>query len=321
MDEYTYDKYITDVDGIKATVEKYGVAVVPNVLDENECIQMVDGMWKYFEGISKNWETPIDRSNKDTWKSIHDLYPLHGMLFQHFNCGHIQTVWDLRQNPKIVDIFAKIWKCNKEDLLVSFDGFSFGLPPEETKRGWCGTWYHTDQSFTRPEFECIQSWITGLDANQGDATLGFMEGSNKYHKEFSETYGINNKHDWYKLNKEEQTFYSDKGCECKRIKCPKGSMVFWDSRTIHCGVSPCKTRENSDIRAVIYLCYQPRKLISNVNLKKKQKAFEDLRTTSHYPCNVKLFAKYPRTYGNIIPDINKINNPELTSLGKKLAGF
>jgi len=36
---------------------------------------------------------------------------------------------------KIVKIFAEIWGCTPEELLVSFDGFSFGLPPEETKKG------------------------------------------------------------------------------------------------------------------------------------------------------------------------------------------
>jgi ectoine hydroxylase-related dioxygenase (phytanoyl-CoA dioxygenase family) len=323
MDEYEYEKYVTNGNGksIKETIEKYGVAVVPNVLNEEECGNMVDGMWKYFEHISQDWETPVDRNNKDTWRGVYSLFPLHGMLFQHFNCGHSQASWDLRQNPKIVKIFAEIWECTPEELLVSFDGFSFGLPPEETKKGWCGTWYHTDQSFMRPEFECIQSWVTGLDVAKGDATLGFMEASNTYHEEFAETFGVTSKHDWYKLNKEEEKFYSDKGCEYKRIKCPKGSMVFWDSRTIHCGVSPCKTRENSDLRSVIYLCYQPRKLISNANLKKKKEAFENMRTTSHYPCKPKLFAKYPRTYGRPVPEINVIDEPKLTPLGKKLAGF
>ena len=50
MDEYEYEKYVTACDGksIKETVEKYGVVVVPNVLNEDECEKIVDGMWKYF---------------------------------------------------------------------------------------------------------------------------------------------------------------------------------------------------------------------------------------------------------------------------------
>ncbi len=40
------------------------------------------------------------------------------------------------QNPKVVDVFAKIWDCKHEELLVSFDASSFHLPPEDTNRGY-----------------------------------------------------------------------------------------------------------------------------------------------------------------------------------------
>ena len=321
MDEYEYKKYITTPDGIKKTINKYGVAIVPRVLNEEECNKMVNGMWDYFEHISQSWNVPIKRDNKKSWREIYSLFPMHGMLFQHFNCGQSQVCWDLRQNKKIVDIFAKIWNCKNEELLVSFDGFSFGMPPEETKKGWGKPWYHTDQSYTRNDFECIQSWVTGLDVNQGDATLGFMEGSHKYHETFRKTFGVTNPSDWYKLNSTEEFFYKSRDCKYKRIMCPKGSMVFWDSRTIHCGVNPVKGRKYADLRSVVYLCYQPKSMISKSNLKKKIKAFNEMRMTTHYPTNVKLFAKWPRTYGAKIPAITLIDVPKLTDLGKKLVGM
>jgi hypothetical protein len=46
-----------------------------------------------------------------------------------------------------------------------------------------------------------------------------------------------------------------------------------------------------------------------------------MRTTSHYPCNIKLFSNEPRTYGEELQEINEISKPILTNLGKKLAGF
>ena len=104
------------------------------------------------------------------------------------------------------------------------------------------------------------------------------------------------------------------------MTCPKGSMIFWDSRTIHCGIE-AKKREMPNIRAVIYLCYMPRSLSNKANIAKKQKALQELRMTTHYPCNVKLFPKYPRTYGAKLPEITEISKPELTEVGLKLAGF
>ena len=47
-------------------------------------------------------------------------------------------------------------------------------------------------------------------------------------------------------------------------------MVFWDSRTIHCGVEPRKGREQQNFRCVVYLCYTPRSLSTEKELKKKK---------------------------------------------------
>lgn len=320
---YEFEKYICTKETLKKTIDMYGVAIIPNVLNENECKNMVNKIWDFFEHITKKWEIPIDRNKSDTWRQFYKLYPLHSMLIQHWGVGHTQASWDLRQNINIVEIFSHFWDCNVNDLLVSFDGLSFNLPPEITKKGWNrkNTWYHTDQSFTINDFKCIQSFITGLDINEYDSTFSFFEGSNKYHAEFKTKYNITDKSNWYKLNKQQETFYYDKGCNIKNIKCPKGSMVFWDSRTIHCGIEADKTRKIPNIRAVIYLCYMPRNLSNVSNIKKKQKAFTELRTTSHYPCKIKLFSKNPRTYGGIMPTITPIDKPILSDLGKKLAGF
>ena len=37
-------------------------------------------MWDYLEYITSNFDSPIDRNNKATWKSFYSLYPMHSML-------------------------------------------------------------------------------------------------------------------------------------------------------------------------------------------------------------------------------------------------
>ena len=113
-------------------------------------------------------------------------------------------------------MFAAIWNCKPRDLLTSFDGASFHMPPETTGTGWFrgNKWLHTDQSYTRNGFECIQSWVTGYDVNQGDATLLFLEGSHKHHGEFAKKFKVTDKADWRKLESEEEhKFYLEKGCQ------------------------------------------------------------------------------------------------------------
>lgn len=320
--EYEYEKYVTTRENIMETINKYGVAIVPNVINDEECSQMACGMWDTLETISQKWETPISRNNPETWKNIKKLFPLHSMLIQHWQIGHAQFIWNLRQNPKCAEVFANIWSCNPNDLLVSFDAASFHMPPETTKIGWHKTtWYHSDQSYTDKGFKCAQGWVTAFDVNRGDATLAFYEGSNNFHTEFGETFGINDKSNWYRINEEQTNFYKDRGCVAKRIMCPKGSMVLWDSRTIHCGTEPIKGRQAPNFRCVAYLCYMPRRLASEKDIQKKIKAYEEMRMTTHWPCKVKLFGKMPQTYGAEVPEMTTLPSPEINEFGRRLVGY
>ena len=100
-----------------------------------------------------------------------------------------------------------------------------------------------------------------------------------------------------------------------------GDLFLWDSRTIHCGVESKRNRENSKDRAVIYTCYTPRSLATEAALKKNRKAFDEMRTTNHWPHKPKLFPLKPRTYGKELVPTTSIEPPKVNSLGLKLAGF
>ena len=64
---YEGEKYHTTPEGLKGTIEKYGVAVIPGILDEGELLSMRGGMWDYLEHISQNFEKPISRDDSKTW--------------------------------------------------------------------------------------------------------------------------------------------------------------------------------------------------------------------------------------------------------------
>jgi ectoine hydroxylase-related dioxygenase (phytanoyl-CoA dioxygenase family) len=322
---YEFEKYITSKDNVLETIEKYGVAIIPNVLSQEENQAMIDGMWDTLEFLTANFQHPIKRNEPKSFSSIRLLRPLHSMLFQHWSIGHAQFIWDLRQNQKIVDIFSKIWKVNAEELLVSFDGASFQMPPEITKFGWYENtdWLHTDQSYVRNNFECVQSWVTGFEVNEDDGTLTILEGSNKYHFEFAQKFSIKNNRDWYKLNEEELNFYmNDKKCTKKFIRCPAGSIVLWDSRTIHCGKQASPQRAQANYRCVVYISMMPRYVIDYNELKKKRDAFNGLRMTSHWSNRTNIFPLYPRGWTEDPKNpVKQLQAPVLTSLGRKLAGF
>ncbi len=322
MELYT-TKYICDShEDIWKYLDTYGIAIIPSILSLEECNQTINGMWNFLEHITSESSNPIKRNDETTWRNISLLYPLHSMLIQHYSIGHAQFIWNIRQNPKIIDIFSKLYNVTPEELLVSFDGASFHLPPETTNKGWYRkTWFHVDQSFTKKGLKCIQGWVNAFETNPGDATITILETSHKFHEEFASTFSISDKSDWYKFTETELQFYNDRNCIEQKISCPRGSLVLWDSRLVHCGTEPLKQRPERNFRCVIYVCYQPREYTDTKNLKKKQKAFNELRTTSHWSSKVILFPKVPRTYGGEIPIIKPIEKPILNELGMKLAGF
>ena len=317
-----FRKYACDGENVTFMLERYGVAIVPSILDEKECDDMVNGMWDFLEHITADMEVPIRRDDERSWLSFYDLFVIHSMLMQHWQVGHAQFVWILRQNPKIVDIFARIWGVEREDLIVSFDGAAFHMPSEVTNRGYFRgkEWLHCDQNFNNSNFICVQSWVTGLEVRPGDATLTFLEGSNRLHGDFAGAFELNVKDDWYKLTESEIQWYYNRGCRNMTITCPPGSLVLWDSRTIHAGKEALKDRQLRNFRCVVYLCYTPRSLITEANRKKKVKALDEMRMTSHWPHKVKLFATQPRTYGKELPKLRSLEPPVLNLLGLRLAG-
>lgn len=204
------------------------------------------------------------------------------------------------------------------------------MPPEVTKRGWSRKnhpfWFHTDQSYLRNGFECIQSWVTAQDVKKGDATLAVLEGSHNLHGEFykwgveNKKEKISNKANWYRLDEEEVNWYT-KQCRRVLIRAPQGSQVFWDSRTIHCGFNPLKGRKKARLRCIAYVCMTPRKLCKKKDLEKRIQFFKNRRTTSHWPHRLKVNPEKPRTYGKPLEDIEKVVLPELTFLGRRLVGY
>ena len=323
---YECEKYeCSTVEEAKLKLNEYGVAIIKDILNQEECLNMQEGMWSFLETVTSKFPTPINRWDSKTWINMKELYPMHHMLIQHWSVGHAQFMWNLRQNPKILDVFRKLW--NEKDLISSFDGCSFNMPPEYTGNGWFKkSWLHSDQNYTRNTDECFQSWVTAFDVNEGDATLCFLENSHKYHKAFQERFNITDKGDWYLLDNKtssqyEHNFYLNNNCPKKFIKCKAGSMVLWNSKTIHCGVEPIKDRPQANFRCVAYICMTPKKLASETIIKKRIKAFEEMRMTTHWPHKSILFGKKPHTYGKVILEITPIPRPQLSEVGRKLVGY
>jgi hypothetical protein len=349
MDSYSSDhtlKFTGELtkeflDKCQEELEKSGICIISDLLTDQECINLENGCWTMLQEITAKWKTPINKNDETTW-DMTKFFPLHHMLVQQL-VSHSQVCWDARQNSKVVKVFQHLWDTEK--LVTSFDGMSIHFPPEKTKltKDWYNpkkqkSWIHCDQSYKRNELECYQAWVTPLDVNPGDATLVYLENSHLHHQKFASTLSpiptlsspkgnVVRAHrledEWYVLKEEDLKTYNEYGCKLKCVTCPKGSLVLWDSRTIHCGREPLKERLVPNMRICIYVCMLPRSSCSNAVLTKRKKYYDENRTTKHNPVMSNVFPKQPRIRSSedkteYEETMSYPTKAKLTALGKSL---
>jgi hypothetical protein len=311
-----YKSYNTNLNNLNNYLDKNGVAVLQNILTENECLYFRNQIWDEIKHVSQN---RFDINNENTWNEFYNFNPFHSMLLHHFSLGHMQPIWEIRQHPKVYQVFEKIWNVNVNDLIVSFDGLSIHLPPEKTNRGWYeSNWFHTDQSSKKIGKHCIQGLINLYPVNNGDATLSILEKSHHLHESFFKDNQINNSSDWYQLKDNDLNYF--KSCDPSAIKVDDiGSMILWDSRTFHQGIESNINRQAENFRMAIYITMMPRSTINDpLTLIKKQKAFKNLKLTSHWANSNFTFPKKPKI---CLYEFNLIHQPVLNDIGKRLAGY
>lgn len=234
-----YKRYDTTLANVTSVLDQHGVATLPNILTHEECVTLRKALFAELSHVTKG-RFRID--DPATWRHYYDLMPLHSMLTQHWGLGQSQPVWDIRQHPRVGEVFSHLWQTPLEEMLVSFDGISIHMPPETTKRGWYtgNKWLHTDQSSHKKKGKhCIQGLINLYPVNPGDATLTVLEGSHALHEEFFEASGTDVKDDWHVLKTPaELEFFAANDCKQYCVQADEGSMVLWDSRTMHSGIEP-----------------------------------------------------------------------------------
>ena len=176
--KYTGEQFHTVPKNAKAFLEKQGIAIIPNVLDENECLQMNEGMWQTVEYLTSKLKKPLVRSDTNTYDSLSLLEDESPGLIWNWGWGHAQYVWDVRSHNKVGEVFENIYNTN--DLLVSFDAINCNLgalmPDQKFTYKAGKNNLHCDQRFSKNDFECVQSWITANAVNVGDGTLRILQG-------------------------------------------------------------------------------------------------------------------------------------------------
>jgi hypothetical protein len=305
-------------------LEQLGYCVIPQVIPEDETKALYARVWHEF--IEKAW--PLckmdDRSN---WK---EAFPAHNTIGIFAGpAAHTQVMYDLRQDPRIVSIFAAIW--GTKDLLVSLDGLNI-MCPTEIREGFIQPWPHVDQGSVLPEGfvsesplktkpYTIQGQFLFEESCEGDGGFYCIPKSHLKFAEIAPQLEAREKPERYAFINE---YFKD--FEKKQITAPRGSLILWDSRTVHWNQHATVGRANPKVRMIGYLCYVPKSRLTEDAKARRDHAIKANASTGHNPADP---AYIPSKDGQCFPGFehyleDAAYNPppvQLTELGQSLLGI
>lgn len=275
----------------KEELERNGYCIIPNVLTEDETT--------YAYNLVKEWQKTIQDHD-----FIHNAVNPHG-IYKYHEAGHTRHAWFLRTRPEIQKIFKELW--NTDELIVSFDGCCY-IPKTCIKKD--KYWTHSDQAPTSKGLQCYQGFVSLT--NNKERSIVVYDKTHLIHSKYFEDRKINNSKNWNLISEIDLKQMEDSRVV---LNVPKGSLVLWDSRTFH---QNQYGKPNSEERIVQYICYLPKSHKSNTPQmqKKRQKYFQEKRTTSHWPAPIRVNGKQPQTYGNNrrLIDYESLEKPYLDDL-------
>ncbi len=271
-------------------LEENGYAVIPSVFTKEECVDIREKMWAHLYEISKDAPFPLTPDQDYKKMKATDLLPHKHGIIESWRFNHFKTIREIRRDKRILWIFALLY--GTDQLTGSMDRVNFKFPGRTYKSN--GTWPHVDQHASKPDRITIQSYVTFFDCEADSPGNRLYKGSHKIFDEFFKAKRDAKAGDWNKLTEEEKKTLP---LQCPLVKptYEAGSMLLWDSRTVH---DPDDGSNFKEGRFVVYVCFNKlwEKKDDDKFLAQKKQAFLDCRSTSHAPLPQSMFGKTPRLY-------------------------
>ena len=178
-----------------------------------------------------------------------------------FSLTHSSFANHLRNHPKIKAIFQQIWET--KDLTPSLDcPIIWTSAPTHIEN------MHLDQNpYHKPDFQCVQGLLHLTTTSLGG--LQVVEKSNTAHLDIIEKYPEikDTKEDWLELGDEIQGY---------KIPTKSGTMILWDSRTIHGGYIGTPSLIP---RISFPICMRPS---GSIDSTLRKRAMDEKRTLNHW---------------------------------------
>ncbi|PRP85247.1 hypothetical protein PROFUN_07017 [Planoprotostelium fungivorum] len=262
-------------DDIREHLQNEGWAAV-SVVTEDEAADLLSQFWDFIEDLGSG----VLRHDPITWGPNQWPEQIRGIL-KRYGIGQAPFMWSLRTNENVLRVFADLWSCHPTDLLTSFDGAC--IYPVGAPGGPQGPfvlqedelWPHRDQAPTRNDLLCVQGSVSLAD-NRGENDGGLLVWPRTHHIDWTRS------DPKARFGREFYRIPSD--CiphrDARVIRVPAGTLLLWDSRTVHANRAPSS---GGNTRCVAFICMLDGSSADTSTLMRRMEARTRGDTTSHWP--------------------------------------
>lgn len=326
--QYTNHFHCQTVEQARDYLNKYGVAVLLDVLDPFSCQEFEDGIWRVLNTVSQEYESPINKQDPVSYHNLTYLSPYHKTLVRSCGIPHAQEVWDIRQDSRVVKAFADMYGegYDRNFMLSNVNGMLISMPPEATGSNYlCNNdlKLRINQHWKKSIKRNIEGQVNITNIEAGDSTFLCIPGSNRYFNEFFKVFLTKSNIRQFDLKDGHVDWFINE-CNLRPVAmtAPKGSITFYDSRTACCDIAPVIGRPNpGNIRMSLQVSMSPKNYHSDRNIDKIKKGFEQSKITENIPHYCCYFSEVQmRNFtADLLTEIK--DKPKLTKLGRKIMGF
>jgi len=276
---------ITDENKWKSYLDEYGFVVLGNILDNETYTEL-------FKQFYIDWNTITPNFNfhdKNTWTEFNSPINWNIGMISGYGSAHAKFQWGLRTNNNIIDIWKKLH--NTDELVVSYDGFSFFCSPEQEPN----IWLHIDQN-PKDNLYSIQGAYNFLPVNEDDAGFVVVPGSHK-------TFFVDVPEEQKFIPVEHDDIHVDYAV---KLLIPQNCFVLWNSKTIHANTGMSKTKDVELNRITSYISYFPKEQRTDDIYQERLYGYFYAENCSHYA-----IAHHVKYNNNNIINNFKFITPEL----------
>lgn len=278
-------------DALRNVLAEHGIAIVTNVLSPTECLEaeerwrndLVDLVDQHELANAPHCQKVFRQLTRQNAADAIKAWPegcdeAIGMAKRGFaglrGLPHGEFAWQCRLHPVVRDAFAAAHNVSVDDLSVGCDSV-FWSNPNCAKADSNNEWLHCDQNhntgLTWPIFQgLLYIWPSGKPRA---STTVVWPGSHKaevYGRMMADPYavekGTSSGGQLIKTNMlqsdDGRALHTEAVLGARRVPMPPGSLLLWDSRTIHQGWS-------GGPRLAVPVCWEPRDRRSEQALRRK----------------------------------------------------